>query len=315
MTKIKIFFAYLCLVGYTITAIQHECGSFVSNVYDEKAIIAHFEDVIKEVQNDAEFKSALQANADESEQFANHYSQCAGILMKRGQFKAVERIIELLGQLSISINDQLKNTGNLIKKDIDGLVQIATAKKAVQTVVPVFQWAQNRYNLVFQVKFAHRHDSPGCLDTKNVAVDIQSKSLSVSADCVQFTHPLHFDLNVELNEEIDASRSTWKIESVGRLFINITKNVQVIWDQLIPDEQKITQMRVWWDMKDNDQYTKDMETFESMIDDADDKEICMNNKKCKAKREAKKGKIQGGGNIIDGRRVEADDMDKFMKMG
>jgi len=247
--------------------------------------------------------------------FAVHYTNCAEILMKRGQFKAAEKIIDLLGSLSININDQLKIIGSQIKKDIDAVVQISTAKKPVQTVTPVFQWAQNRHHLIMQVKFAHRHDSPGCLDPKNTIVDINPNWVFLSADCGQGSIPLHYVLNITLLEPVDPSKSMWKLESVGRLFINVTKTVQVIWEKLLLGDTRIPQMRVWWDMQDNEIYAKDMETFATMIDDADDKDACLKNKKCKAKRDANKNKVSGGGNIIDGRRVDGDDLSKFINMG
>jgi len=73
-------------------------------------------------------------------------------------------------------------------------------------------------------------------------------------------------------------------------------------------------MKVWWDLKDSPAFAKDMETFATMIDDADDKEICLKNKKCRAKKEKNKGKVTANNVIVDGRRVDGDDLSKFMKI-
>jgi len=73
-------------------------------------------------------------------------------------------------------------------------------------------------------------------------------------------------------------------------------------------------MKIWWDLKDNPAFAKDMEMFGTMIDDADDKEICEKNKKCKAKKAKNKGKVTANNVIVDGRRVDGDDLAKFMKI-
>jgi len=166
-----------------------------------------------------------------------------------------------------------------------------------------------------QVKFAHRHDSPGCLETKNTQLEFSPFGVFLTADCIQSNQPLHFHLNVSLLEEIDIAKSSWELEAVGRLFINMTKVTSVIWEKLLNGTEKIPEMRIWWEMKDNDAYSKDMETFAVMFEEQEDKEACMKNKKCRAKYEAQKGKVTANNVIVDGRRVDGDGLSKFMKMG
>jgi len=235
--------------------------------------------------------------------------------MRRGHFKATEKLIDILASLGISLNDQLKLIGNHIKRDIDNIVSTASTKKAVQTLMPVFQWGQNRHNVIMQVKFAHRWDSPGCLDTKNTNVEFTPFGVSLTADCIQSNQPLHFDFNISLLEEIDVAKSSWSLEAVGRLFMNMTKVTGVIWERLLNGTDKLPQMKIWWDAKDLDQYSKDMETFAVMMEEAEDKGDCMNNKKCREKKEKNKGKVTANNVIVDGRRVDGDGLSKFMKMG
>ena len=111
------------------------------------------------------------------------------------------------------------------------------------------------------------------MDTKNTVVQFDNNSLYLSAYCTQANNPLHFILNITLHENIDPSRSIWKIESVGRLFVNMTKTVSVIWENLLEGNKKLAESRIWWEMKDQDLYSKDMDTFSKILEEAEDKEV------------------------------------------
>jgi len=70
-----------------------------------------------------------------------HFVQYSEILMKKGFYKSVEKLIEFLAKIHINISNDLKLLTNSIKKDLDALVILASTKKEAETVTPVFQWA------------------------------------------------------------------------------------------------------------------------------------------------------------------------------
>jgi len=75
-------------------------------------------------------------------------------------------------------------------------------------------------------------------------------------------------------------------------------------------------MRIWWEMKDSVLYEKDMNLFSDILEELEEKEACLKNPKCKRKKDAKtKGNIQANNVIMDGRRVDGDDLGKFIHMG
>jgi len=313
--KVLLLIIAISLLVHNSYAMKYECLSFVSNIYDEGVVILNLNEIEEQIQEDSEFRTDIEANPVEYEKIQFQYIKCADVLMRRGQLKAVEKIIEILALLKMNINNDLKMIGNHIKREIDSIVHLASTKKQIQTVTPVFQWAQNRYNVVMQVKFAHRFDSPGCLEMKNTVVDFTSNGLYLSTHCTQSNNPLHFILNITLHEDIDLSKTYWKMESVGRLFINMTKTVSVIWENLLIGTEKVGGSKIWWEMKDSEEYEKDMETFSKILEEAEEKETCMNNPKCKKKKEQqKKSNIQANNVIVDGRRVDGDDLSSFINI-
>lgn len=314
--KVLLLLSAICLFLNNSYAIKYECLSLVTNIYDEGVVVSNLDEIEEQIQEDTEFKSNIEANPVEHEKVQFQYAKCAELLLRRGQLKGVEKIIEILAILKININNDLKMIGNQIKRDIDSIVHLASTKKQIQTVTPVFQWAQNRYNVVLQIKFAHRFDSPGCLEMKDTVVEFTSNSLYLSSDCTQSNNPLHFILNITLSEDIDVSKSLWKMESVGRLFVNMTKVTSVIWDNLLAANEKVQGSKIWWEMKDSEQYEKDMETFSKILEEAEEKEACLKNPKCKKKKESqKKSNIQANNVIVDGRRVDGDDLSNFINIG
>jgi len=38
-------------------------------------------------------------------------------------------------------------------------------------------------------------------------------------------------------EEIEPGNSTWEFESVGRLFVNVTKKTKIIWESLLKEAE------------------------------------------------------------------------------
>ena len=75
-------------------------------------------------------------------------------------------------------------------------IQFFTILKFLITIVsPAFQWAQNMNNIFIEVKFAHRHDSPGCLEVNDLKTKIEGNNIFSKLFFILF---MQFD-NVSLN--------------------------------------------------------------------------------------------------------------------
>jgi hypothetical protein len=69
-----------------------------------------------------------------------------------------------------------------------------------------------------------RSDSPACLRCQIEKVEMTNSTLLMSSFGIQSHQPLRFLLNLTLFSDIDPSTSTWKEDSVGTLFFNLTKS-------------------------------------------------------------------------------------------
>ena len=133
--------------------------------------------------------------------------------------------IDLATQLVSSAMDaKVELTGEKIKrkaldkkKKIDQLLAAFEAKATVQTVSPAFVWAQSPDKMFMDIKFAHRFDSPGCLDIKEDSVEFEKNRLIFFGKCIQSGNKINYSLDLPLYKDIDPDASTFQRTSVGRM--------------------------------------------------------------------------------------------------
>jgi len=153
----------------------------------------------------------------------------------------------------------------------------------ISSITPVFQWIQSHSHLYLQIKFAHRHDAPGCLEVKNERVEFKENGFYFSAFGVQAQQPIHFVLNLTLFKEIIPEQSTWNLESVGRLFVSIAKANNEVWVYPLKNNEKIPGMRLWWEMKDT--YKDATEEYEKLLEEQETDSGSKKNKNKKVKKQ------------------------------
>eukprot|EP01017_Pseudomicrothorax_dubius_P027684 TRINITY_DN3225_c0_g1_i5.p1 TRINITY_DN3225_c0_g1~~TRINITY_DN3225_c0_g1_i5.p1 ORF type:complete len:310 (+),score=63.46 TRINITY_DN3225_c0_g1_i5:267-1196(+) len=201
-----------------------------------------------------------------------HLFSCLEVLMRKGFLGASYILVEdYFLEKGIDVVDTVRFVSTQMKKELDGLLSLVTHKREIKIVQPVLHWAQSEAFIVLQVKFAHRFDSPGCLDVKHENIKIKPWSIFLSAYCVQAHQPMLFKLNFTLYREILPEVSYWKFESVGRLFMNLTKILPDIWPNILqnPEEVPKSQIQVWWDMKKY--YPNDMDKFSQLLEEEEEK--------------------------------------------
>ena len=182
----------------------------------------------------------------------NESNRCIETLLRSGNFKALETLLNELNKRGIKFRETLSVAINNIQKRLEDLHnKFRFDENDFQRVQPAFQWAQSMDTIFIEIKFAHRHDSPGCLEIKNESVEIYKSLVIFSGYCVLGDIPIKFELNLDLWQEINKEESTHGFGSVGRYQLTLRKKqTGMYWDKLLRDGVDLPQnMKVWFEMK------------------------------------------------------------------
>ena len=194
---------------------------------------------------------------------------CIDTLMKYGKIEALDFYLNELSKrgkeykenLEISLNTMLTQINDVYNKH-------KYSSNDYQEVFPASKWAQSLDEIFIEIKFAHRHDSPGCLEIKDMKVELSEKSVKLTGYCVLGDVPIKMNYYIETFDKIDTKSSKHFVSSVGRYQFNLKKKkINSYWKQLLNDNMKIpNNMRVWFEMKEK--YQDQLSKYE--IDENDD---------------------------------------------
>jgi len=232
-------------------------------------------------------------------QMKDDSAYCIEYLLKTSNYIALETYVTKLNDEGIKFRETLSNSINSIEKELNEIYNKYKYKKEeYQKVIPAVQWAQNMSHIFLEVKFSHRHDSPGCLEVNDLNINITNNSLLLNAECILGDIPIKFELDFNCLNEFDKNMSQYKPGSVGRYQLFIKKKENKYWERLLLNESDTpTNLRIWFEMKNK--YDDQIKKYEKKqeIDDNDktfeelEKEIKENMKKEKEeKRKNKKDK-------------------------
>ena len=223
---------------------------------------------------------------------------CIDTLMKYGKIEALDFYLNELSKrgkeykenLEISLNTMLTQINDVYNKH-------KYSSSDYQEVFPASQWAQSLDEIFIEIKFAHRHDSPGCLEIKDMKVELSEKSVKLIGYCVLGDVPIKMNYYIETFDKIDTKSSKHFVSSVGRYQFNLKKKKSnSYWKQLLIDKMKIpNNMRVWFEMKEKyqDQLSKyevdeNDDILQAMIEAAEKNEKKRNKKEKKDKKDKNK---------------------------
>ena len=221
---------------------------------------------------------------------------CIEYLLKTSNYNALEAYVTRLNDAGIKFRETLSNSITSIEKQLTDIYnKYKYTKNEYQKVIPAVQWAQNMSDIFLEVKFSHRHDSPGCLEVNNLNITIYNNTIFLSSECVLGDIPIFFEMNYTCLYDFDKNMSSFQPGSVGRYQIRIKKRENKYWDRLLLDENDApSNLRIWFEMKNkyDDQIRKYEKNRE--IDDNDksyeDLEREIKEKMKKEKEEKKKNK-------------------------
>ena len=187
---------------------------------------------------------------------------CIDVLVRNGKLEELDYYLNELAKKGVDYRESLSVSINTMKRALDDINnKHRFEKKQYQTVSPAFKWAQSLEDIFLEIKFAHRHDSPGCLEIKDMNVDIKNDSVKFEGYCVLGDVPIKIDFKIDTFKSLNVSECTHGASSVGRYQITLKKGEKSFWKKLLKDETPIPpNMRIWFEMKEK--YQEELKEFE-----------------------------------------------------
>ena len=205
------------------------------------------------------------------------YPLCIDLLVKNGRLEALDYYLDELDKRKIEYRRSLSYSINTIKKQFEDVnIKYRYQKIEYKNMCPASQWAQSLDNIYIEIKFAHRHDSPGCLEVEDKKIDIKEDTLSFSGTCSLGDDYFKIDYHIKLLKKINVAASSHEAGAVGRYRFTLKKAERGFWERLLPEgEEPHSQMKIWYEMKEKYQdelmgYEKDEEDDKDDKDDKDD---------------------------------------------
>ena len=242
-------------------------------------------------------------------QFKSQSHSCIDTLVKYAKIPVLDFYLNELCNMGVEYKENLEISLNTVLTQINDVYnKHKYSETQYQTVFPASKWAQSMDEVFIEVKFAHRHDSPGCLEMKNLKVELKERSVKLIGYCVLGDVPIKMDFDIKLWNKINVRESKHFESSVGRYQFNLVKKKKDnYWKKLMDDKMGIpSNMRVWFEMKEK--YQEQLEKYENdefdeelkdMMETIKQEEKKKDNKKNKTKAKKKKKKKKSKANTTD----------------
>lgn len=224
-------------------------------------------EIIYNSKNESEITLKLSKNFD---LYKNYSTSCIEQLLQNSLYTSLDYYVTELNKNNIHFRETLSTSINTLSKTLEALNnKYKYAETDYQVVSPAFQWAQNMNQIFIEVKFAHRIDSPGCLEIEKLSHEINKNFFHLEGYCVLGDFPIKFELNLNLYDEIISEGSTMNSGSVGRYQLYLKKREAKYWERLLFDKnQVISNMKVWFEMKNK--YDSEIGMFENNKNEDED---------------------------------------------
>ena len=289
--KLKIFSSFLlnlCLIPISFS-LSSSYSQYMANNYT-------CENLTKIIsKNNHDLISLMKSNIT---QFKTQSHSCIDTLIKYAKIPVLDFYLNELCNMGVEYKENLEISLNTILTQINDVYnKHKYSETQYQTVFPASKWAQSMDEVFIEVKFAHRHDSPGCLEMKNLKVELKERSVKLIGYCVLGDVPIKMDFDIKLWNKINVKESKHFESSVGRYQFNLVKKKKDnYWKKLMDEKMTIpSNMRVWFEMKEK--YQEQLEKYENDEFDESIKEMMetieqeeKNKKKNKTKTKGKKKK-------------------------
>ena len=193
---------------------------------------------------------------------------CIDTLIKFCKISALDYYLTELSKLGIKYKENVEISLNTILTQINDVYnKHKYTDTDYQKVTPASRWAQNMNEIFIEIKFAHKYDSPGCLEMKNLKVELKERNVKLVGYCILGDVPIKMNFDVKLFSKINVGQSKHFVSSVGRYQFNLVKKKKdTYWKRLLDEKEQIPpNMRVWFEMKEK--YQSEISKYEMEEDD------------------------------------------------
>ena len=200
------------------------------------------------------------------------YPECIELLVNNGRLEALDYYLDELDKRKIEYRKDLAKSISNIKKELEEVnIKYRFQRVTYKNIFPASQWAQSLDNIYIEIKFAHRHDSPGCLEVEDKKIDLKEDSLSFTGTCSLGDDHIRIEYNVNFAKKINVALSTNELGAVGRYRFTLKKAERGFWEKLLKDgEEMHSNMRIWYEMKEK--YQDELMGYEKDEDEENDKD-------------------------------------------
>ena len=200
------------------------------------------------------------------------YPECIELLVNNGRLEALDYYLDELDKRKIEYRKDLAKSISHIKKELEDVnIKYRFQRVTYKNIFPASQWAQSLDNIYIEIKFAHRHDSPGCLEVEDKKIDLNEDSLSFTGTCSLGDDHIRIEYNVNFAKKINVALSTNELGAVGRYRFTLKKAERGFWEKLLKDgEEMHSNMRIWYEMKEK--YQDELMGYEKDEDEENDKD-------------------------------------------
>ena len=225
------------------------------------------EEYISKFENEEDLSNQIEKNFDI---LKNESIYCIESFLKSSKYKSLETYLKLLNSHGIRFRENLSNIISSIQKRLEALMnKYKFEENDYQIVSPAFQWAQSLSSIFIEVKFAHRHDSPGCVEVEPLNIEINSNNVRLIGYCISTDIPIKFDLNLNCLFDFDKEKSIFSSGSVGRYQLTLKKKESKYWERLLfnPNDN-FPNMKIWYEMRNK--FLEELKDYEKIEKDDDD---------------------------------------------
>ena len=169
-------------------------------------------------------------------------------VMERGWWELTAKLVKECRARDFKVAGPVYKAKSNLNKQLNIITNLLSGPSAI--ISPAFQWSQSKDYILFNVKFAHKLDTPATLGVKSKGADIKSGSLTFEA--ASKSKNKRFKLSLKLAREIIPEESEWSMAAVGRATFSLKKkHPETAWVKLLHISQTAPQnMHTWWAMKE-----------------------------------------------------------------
>ncbi|PFH32027.1 CS domain-containing protein [Besnoitia besnoiti] len=180
--------------------------------------------------------------------------------IERGWWKVAKEIILQSHKADADVTSTVRKSVADVRVHLDELIRVLNKQHhEIPVVPPAFQWAQSPIEVFLNIKFAYRWSSPGALSVTDPQFTSEARSFTFTGIGTHSGIQKKYSLSLGLFEDIVPEATKWSFASVGKVVVTLQKKKVGVWHRLTEDKAKISNMNVWWDMKEKVQ--KDLDDF------------------------------------------------------